>query len=53
MLYDIIIPEPSMFSYVIHGYVNMTCDIIPTPNPKSENKKINENEVDYLHLAIL
>ena len=55
MLYNIIVPEPFTFFYVMYDHVTMTvtcdgsviCDVILAPNSKSKikiNGKENENE---------
>jgi len=48
MLYNIIILESSISSCVMYNHVTMTitCNITLTPNPKSKNKKINENKIE-------
>ena len=57
MLYNIIVPESSIFFYMIYNYVIMTViyvtdvkqfiyNIILTFNTKFKNKKINKNKIE-------
>jgi len=50
ILYNIIVSEPSIsFCVTVCDTVScgmIVCNITLTPNPKVQNKKINENEIE-------